>query len=38
MSSMMEPVIIVVVGALVGTIVIAIMLPFFQMGEIAKQL
>lgn len=38
MSSMMEPVIIVVVGALVGTIVIAIMLPFFEMGEIAKQL
>jgi type II secretory pathway component PulF len=34
----MEPVIIVIVGALVGTIVVAIMLPFFAMGEVAKQL
>lgn len=38
MSSMMEPVIIVIVGALVGTIVVWIMLPFFAMGEVAKQL
>lgn len=38
LSSMMEPVIIVIVGALVGTIVVAIMLPFFAMGEVAKQL
>ena len=27
-----------IVGALVGTIVVAIMLPFFAMGEVAKQL
>ena len=38
MSSMMEPVIIVIVGALVGTIVVWIMMPFFAMGEVAKQL
>ena len=38
MSSMMEPVIIVIVGALVGTIVVAIMMPFFQMGDVAKNL
>lgn len=38
MSSMMEPVIIVIVGALVGTIVVAIMMPFFAMGEVAKDL
>ncbi len=38
MSSMMEPIIIVLVGALVGTIVVAIMLPFFEMGEVAKNL
>ncbi|MDD3144723.1 MAG: type II secretion system F family protein [Candidatus Gracilibacteria bacterium] len=36
MSSMMEPIIIVIVGALVGTIVVAIMLPFFEMGKVAK--
>jgi type IV pilus assembly protein PilC len=38
MSSMMEPVIIVIVWVLVGTIVIAIMLPFFEMWKIAKNL
>jgi type II secretory pathway component PulF len=32
----MEPLIIVIVGALVGTIVVAIMLPFFQMGDVIK--
>jgi len=36
MSSAMEPIIIVIVWFLVGTIVIAIMLPFFSMWEIAK--
>lgn len=36
LSSMMEPVIIVIVGALVGTIVIAIMLPFFEMWKVAQ--
>ena len=38
MSGMMEPIIIVIVWALVGTIIIAIMLPFFAMGEVAKNL
>jgi type IV pilus assembly protein PilC len=38
MSSMMEPIIIVIVGALVGTIVVAIMMPFFAMGDVAKKL
>ncbi|MDD3793379.1 MAG: type II secretion system F family protein [Candidatus Gracilibacteria bacterium] len=38
MSSMMEPIIIVIVGALVGTIVVAILMPFFQMGEVVKGL
>ena len=38
LSSSMEPIIIVIVWALVGTIVVAIMLPFFQMGQIAKDL
>lgn len=38
MSSMMEPIVIVVVGALVGTIIIGIMMPFFGMGEVAKNL
>lgn len=36
MSSMMEPIIIVIVWALVGTIVVGIMSPFFEMWEIAK--
>jgi len=38
MSSMLEPIIIVVVWILVGTIVVAIMLPFFEMWKIAQQL
>ncbi len=38
LSSMMEPIIIVIVWFLVGTIVIAIMLPFFEMWKIAKSL
>ena len=38
LSSMMEPIIIVIVWFLVGTIVIAIMLPFFSLGKIAKKL
>ncbi len=38
LSSMMEPVIIVIVWFLVGTIVIAIMLPFFSLWKIAKKL
>lgn len=38
MSSMMEPIIIVIVWILVGTIVVAIMLPFFEMWKIAKDL
>lgn len=36
LSSMMEPVIIVIVWALVGVIVVAIMLPFFEMWKVAK--
>lgn len=38
LSSMLEPFIIVIVGALVGTIVVGIMLPFFSMGDVAKEL
>lgn len=38
MSSMMEPIIIVIVWALVGTIIVWVMLPFFEMGKIAKNL
>ena len=38
LSSMLEPFIIVVVWALVGTIVVGIMLPFFSMGDVAKDL
>jgi type IV pilus assembly protein PilC len=38
MSSMMEPIVIVIVGAVVGTIIIGIMMPFFGMGEVAKNL
>lgn len=38
MSSMMEPIVIVIVGALVGTIIIGIMMPFFKMGEVAQNL
>ncbi len=38
LSAMMEPIIIVIVWFLVGTIVIAIMLPFFSLGKVAKKL
>ena len=38
LSSMLEPIIIVLVWGLVGTIVVAIMLPFFKMWEIAQNL
>jgi len=38
LSSMMEPVIIVIVWFLVGTIVIAIMLPFFKLGDVAAKM
>ncbi len=38
LSTMMEPIIIVTVWFLVWTIVIAIMLPFFKMWEVAKSL
>lgn len=38
LSSMMEPIIIIIVWVLVGTIVIAIMLPFFEMWKVAKNL
>lgn len=38
LSSMLEPIIIVIVWWLVWTIVIAIMLPFFEMWKIAQQL
>lgn len=36
LSTMMEPIIIVIVWALVWTIVVAIMLPFFEMWKVAK--
>ena len=38
MSSMLEPIIIVIVGILVGSIIVAVMLPFFEMGSIAKKM
>ncbi len=38
MSSMMEPIIIVIVWLLVWSIIIAIMMPFFEMGKVAKNL
>jgi type IV pilus assembly protein PilC len=38
LSSMMEPIIIVIVWFLVWVIVIAIMLPFFELGKVAKEL
>ena len=38
LSSMMEPIIIVIVWILVGTIVVGIMLPFFEMWKVAKEL
>lgn len=38
LSSMMEPIIIVIVWFLVGTIVIAILLPFFELWKIAQKM
>ena len=38
LSSMMEPIIIVIVWVLVWSIIIAIMMPFFEMGKVAKNL
>nr|MDD3720766.1 type II secretion system F family protein [Candidatus Gracilibacteria bacterium] len=38
LSASLEPIIIVVVGFLVGTIVIGIMMPFFEMGKVAKKI
>ena len=34
LSSLLEPVVIIVVGAIVGVIVLAIMLPFFNMAQV----
>jgi type IV pilus assembly protein PilC len=34
----LEPIIIVLVGAIVGVIILAIMMPFFQLGKVAKSL
>ena len=38
LSTMIEPFIIVVVWAMVGTIVIAIMLPFFQLWKVVQNM
>jgi len=38
LSSMLEPIIIVLVWALVGTIVVWVMLPFFEMWKVAKNI
>lgn len=38
LATMLEPFIIIIVWWLVGTIVIAIMLPFFKLGEIVKKM
>ena len=38
LSTMMEPIIIVIVWFLVWSIIIAIMMPFFKMGDVAKNL
>ncbi len=38
LSASLEPIIIVIVWFLVGTIVIWIMLPFFEMGKVAKKI
>lgn len=34
----LEPLIIVFIGFIVGTIILAIMLPFFNLGQVAKKL
>lgn len=38
LSSMMEPIIIVIVWILVWVIVVAIMMPFFELGKVAKKM
>lgn len=38
LSASLEPIIIVVVWFLVGTIVIGIMMPFFEMWKVAKKI
>jgi len=38
LATMLEPFIIIIVWILVGTIVIAVMLPFFQMWQVAKKM
>ena len=38
LSTMIEPLIIVIVWGLVGTIVIAIMLPFFQLWKVVQNM
>jgi type IV pilus assembly protein PilC len=38
LSSMVEPLIIVIIWAIVGTIVLAVMSPFFEIGKVAQQL
>jgi len=38
LMTMLEPFIIVFIGAIVGTVVIAIMLPFFNLAKVAKKL
>jgi len=38
LSSMMEPIIIIIVWFLVWAIIISIMMPFFEMGKVAKNL
>ncbi len=34
----LEPLIIVFVGFIVGTIILAIMMPFFKLGQVAKKM
>lgn len=38
LSSMMEPIIIVIVWILVWSIIISVMMPFFEMGKVAKNM
>jgi type IV pilus assembly protein PilC len=34
MSSLLEPIVIIVVGGIVGVIILAIMMPFFNMAKV----
>ncbi len=36
LSSLLEPIVIIVIGAIVGVIVLAIMMPFFNMVQVIK--